>query len=69
MISLITKLIGQIAESQAFSPDDKLSQMVNEYDIDELPVESLDLVYAARKDDTSYAAFLKLAHERDSKLK
>lgn len=64
---MIEKLITKIANSQAFKPDDNLSKMVQEYAKDELSEESLDLVYAARKDDTSYAAFLKLAQERDSK--
>lgn len=64
---MIEKLITKIANTQAFKPDDKLGQMVQEYAKDELSEESLDLVYAARKDDTSYAAFLKLAQERDSK--
>lgn len=64
---MIEKLITKIANTQAFKPDDKLGQMVQEYAKDELSEESLDLVYAARKDDESYASFLKLVQERDSK--
>ena len=64
---MIEKLITKIANAQAFKPDDKLGQMVQEYSKDELSEEGLDLVYAARKDDTSYAAFLRLAQERDIK--
>ena len=63
------KIIKLIADTQAFKPDDKLGQMVQEYAKDELSEESLDLVYAARKDDTSYASFLRLTQERDSKRK
>lgn len=64
---MIEKLMTKIANTQAFKSDDKLGQMVQEYARDELSEESLDLVYAARKDDVSYASFLKLAQERDSK--
>lgn len=64
---MIEKLITKIANTQAFNPEDKLGRMVQEYANDELSEESLDFVYAARKDDISYAAFLRLAQERDSK--
>ena len=65
---VIEKLIMKIADMQAFKPEDKLGQMVQKYAGDELSEESLDLVCAARKDDTSYADFLRLVQERDSKL-
>lgn len=63
---MIEKLITKIANTQAFRPDDKLGQMVQEYAKDELSEESLDLVYAARKDNTSYADFLRMVQKRDS---
>lgn len=66
---MIEKLITKIANTQAFRPEDKLGQLVREYAKDELFEDSLDLVYAARKDDTSYASFLRLAQERDRKRK
>ena len=66
---MIEKLIEKIANSQAFSPDDKLSQLVKKHDKDELAVESLDLVHAARKDSYDYDAFVKAAKERDGKRK
>ncbi len=65
-IFVIEKLIMKIAETQAFLHDDKLGRMVKEYKNDELDKESLDQVYAARKDDVSYDAFLKLAQKRGS---
>lgn len=67
VVVVIEKLIKKIANSQAFMPDDKLGRMIKEYETDELAEESLDLVYAARKNDADYADFLRLAHERDSK--
>ena len=66
---MIEKLITRIANTQAFKPEDKLGQMVRQHPKDELSEESLDLVYAARKDDTSYAVFLRLAQERDGNRK
>ena len=64
---MIEKLIGQIANTQVFMPEDKLGRLVKEYDADELAEESLDFVCAARKDDTNYAMFLRLAQERKGK--
>ncbi len=65
---MIEKLIRKIANTQAFLPEDRLGRMVKEYDKDELEEESLDLVYAARKDGAaSYASFLKFVQERNEK--
>lgn len=61
---MIEKLITKIANTQVFSPDDKLSRMVREYDKDELEEESLDLVCAARKENADYTEFLKVIQER-----
>ncbi len=61
---MIEKLITKIANTQVFSPDDKLSQMVKKYDKDELEEESLDFVCAARKDNTTYSEFLKVIQDR-----
>ena len=69
MIFVIERLIKKIAKSQAFLPEDKLGRMVKEYDADELAMENLDLVYAARKDGSDYAAFLTSVQERDNKGK
>ena len=66
---MIDKFMKKIANTQAFVTDDKLGRMLKEYDTDELAEESLDLVYAARKNNTSYDTFLKLAQERDNKRK
>lgn len=56
------KFLRRIADSQAFEPEDKLSDIVNKYTVDELNEESLDLVYAARKVD--YQEFVKHIEER-----
>lgn len=66
---MIEKLIIKIANTQAFKPDDKLGRMVQEHGNDELFDESLDLVCAASKGDTSYASFLKFAQEKDRENK
>ena len=66
---MIEKLIRKIANTQAFGPEDQLGQMVKNYDRDELSEDTLNLVYAARKDDASYSEFLRLAKERDNKRK
>ena len=65
---MIEKMMKKIANSQAFAPDDRLSQMVNEYDANELSMDSLDQVFAARKDDVDYDAFLKVLEKKGRKL-
>ena len=62
---MMDKLITRVADTQVFKPEDRLGTMVREYDKDELTEDSLDLVYAARKDNTDYPAFLRFAQERD----
>ena len=66
---MIEKLMNKVADSQAFSPDDGLGRMVKEFYNSELDAENLDLVYAANMDNADYAAFLKLAKERDRQSK
>ena len=66
---MIEKLIQKIANAQAFGPEDQLGQMVKKYDQDELSEDTLNLVYAARKDDAGYSEFLRSARERDNKRK
>ena len=66
---MIEKLISRIAKSQAFSPDDSLSRMVKEVHVDELDVEDLDLVYAARMGDADYAEIVKRAQQPDQQNK
>ncbi len=61
---MIEKLITKIANTQVFSPDDKLSQMVKKYDKDELEEESLDFVCAAQKENADYSEFLKVIQDR-----
>ena len=68
-VFVIEKFIQKIANTQVFGPEDQLGQMVKAYDQDELSEDTLDLVYAARKDDISYASFIRLARERDNKRK
>ena len=63
------KLITKIANIQAFKPEDRLGRMLKKYDQDELFEESLDQVFAARKDAPDYAEFLRFARERDNKRK
>ena len=63
------KMMKKIAGTQTFSPEDNLGRMIRGYEKQELSEESLDLVYAARKEDASYADFLKLAKERDRRNK
>ena len=66
---MIEKMMKKIANSQAFAPDDRLSRMVNECDANnELSEDSLDLVFAARKDEADFDAFLKVLEERNKKL-
>lgn len=63
---MIEKLIAKVANSQVFSPDDSLSRMVkNEYS-EELDLEKLSLVYAARM-DRGYDEFLKRVQDRNGK--
>lgn len=45
------KLLKKLARSQEFNPDDRLSAMINKYSSDELSLDELDNVYAARKAD------------------
>lgn len=65
------KTIQKIANTQAFGFDDRLGRLVKGYEEkaeseDELSMDSLDMVYAARKEDGDFAAFLKMARERDN---
>lgn len=66
---MIEKIIQKIANTQAFGPEDQLGQMVKNYDQDELSEDTLNLVYAARKDDASYAAFLRSVQGRNNNRK
>lgn len=66
---MIEKLIRKTANTQVFGPEDQLGRMVNTFDQDELSEDSLNLVYAARKDNLDYAGFLRFARERDNKRK
>jgi hypothetical protein len=61
------KLIAKIASTQEFIRDDKLGQMVTQYSQNEINCESLDMVYAARKDNMSFEEFKKLVLEREKK--
>ena len=66
---MVEKLMKKVANSQAFCPEDRLSQMVKNYAQDELDEDSLYLVCAAGKEDASYAEFLKLVQEKDGNRK
>ena len=66
---MIEKMMKKIANTQEFFPDDRLGQMVKECDGEELELERLDQVFAARADERSYADFLKLARQRDLQRK
>ncbi len=45
------KFLKKLARSQEFRPDDRLSAMIDKYGADELSLDELDNVYAARKAD------------------
>lgn len=45
------KFLKKLARSQEFRPDDRLSAMIDKYGDDELSLDELDNVYAARKAD------------------
>lgn len=45
------KFLKKIAKSQEFGPDDRLSAMIDRYSSEELSLDDLDNVYAARKAD------------------
>ena len=64
------KMITKIADTQAFDFDDRLGRLVKHYEVkaqseEELSLDSLDMVYAARKEEGDFAAFLQMARERD----
>lgn len=63
---MIEKLIAKVANSQVFSPDDSLSRMIKNVCSDELDMESLNLVCAARM-DCGYDEFLKHVQARNEK--
>jgi len=64
---VIEKLIKKIANTQDFVQDDRLGQMVKQYDKDELSEENLYFVSAASKGTASYSDFLRLVQERENK--
>lgn len=61
---MIEKLIKQIANTQIFEPDDKLTRLLELYVSYELDEESLDLVVAASQSD--YQKFLNRVNSRRS---
>ncbi len=67
VIFVIEKLVKKIANSQAFVQEDRLGQMIKQYETDELSEENLFFVAAAGKGSTSYSEFLRLAQERENK--
>lgn len=64
---MMDKFLTKIADTQAFGPDDKLGKMIEDYDSDELSEDNLDLVFAARKDDADFGAFLRMLEEKEGK--
>lgn len=66
---MIEKLMKKIAKTEAFKPEDQLSGLVKNQGENELSEDSLDMVFAARKEGASYAEFLKYARERDKNRK
>ncbi len=49
----IERKLYEIFKTQEYGVDDKLTQIVNSYAQEELDENSLDMVYAARKEDLS----------------
>ena len=61
----IEKMLYAVFQTQEFDIDDRLIKIINSYAQDELDEESLDLVYAARKND--FSEFIRRINSEDKK--
>ncbi len=61
----IEKMLYAVFQTQEFDIDDRLTKIINSYAQDELDEESLDLVYAARKND--FSEFIRRINSEDKK--
>ena len=60
----LEKFIGNIAESQAFEPDDGLTKIVRKYGTNELDEQYLDEISAAHSNEERYKELLRRLKER-----